>query len=52
MVRTMNVKRNVRMVEATGAASLVERVGFWACQLVWTAAVAGVLVLAVKVLAN
>jgi hypothetical protein len=50
MVRTMNSKRNVKVVEATGAASLVERVGFWACQATWTAVVAGALALLVKVL--
>lgn len=52
MMRTMNSKRNVQMVETTGAASLVERVGSWACKLVWAVAVVGLLVLAVRVLAS
>lgn len=49
MTRTMNSKRNVRMVEARGAAALVECVGSWTCKLVWAAAVAGVLVLVARV---
>lgn len=49
MVRTVNSRRNVRMVETTGAASLVERVGGMACKLVWTAVAVGVLALVVVV---
>lgn len=50
MVRTLNRKRNVKVVDAKGAASLVERMGTMACRLVWATAGLGVLALVVKVL--
>lgn len=50
MVRTVNRKRNVKFVEATGSASLVERMGVLSCRTVWTLAGLGALVLMAKVL--